>query len=181
MVYTRSSKRNALKIIESLETQNNKLKNKNNILETKNSELEEEVARLMEEKNKLIKKYEPTSVKGAVNRILDLVSMFPECYHEWPSHKSFYDYIYHHIAHDLQLDYECIIDWYTTNDERYNCNKNYNCYYNILTEEEIESLKNGIIFKKYTEFYNKHTSTKPPYIKRVKYFNGKTIEWRNAE
>jgi len=175
MVYTRSSKRNALKIIESLDTQNNKLKNKNDILETKNSELEEEVARLKEEKNKLIKKYEPTSTKGAVDIILDLLSICPENLLSYSDdtrlYYDIYSDIYYNIVNNLQLHYEFIFNWWDTNDKSFRRFR--------PSEKEIETVKNGIIFKKYTEFYNMCTSRKKQYmVDMTKYRNGEKIQQR---
>jgi hypothetical protein len=148
MVYTRSSKRNAFKIIENLEFQNIQLQKENNKLDKKNRVLEEE-------KIKLIKKYEPTNHKRAVNLILDLLLKFPKLYHE--DTYSIQQNIYQSIVNNLCDNYCDITGFWKTaalgtrttlSDDPNYC---------------LEELINGKIFKKFTELHNKFIATKTKY------------------
>ena len=100
MVYTRSSKRNILKIIENLESQNIQLQKENGFLDKKNRVLEEE-------KIKLIDKYEPTTTKGAVNLILDLIPIIDHSYYQRynSSIRDVISNLYYFIKLELCSDY----------------------------------------------------------------------------
>jgi DNA-binding transcriptional MerR regulator len=207
MVYTRSSQKNIINVIEKLESQNIQLQKENNILEKmnaelykrntelqqelmerlsvldkKNSELEKELGPLKDmfytyslvEKgpyNKLLIKLcrerielrndirrllpiaeqqvIPNSKVGA-NLILDILLKFPQVYHK--KNVEFHQNIYQTIVANLCDNYEYVNRMWTTNDLDENKH---------LTEEDINLIKNGTIFKKFTELRDKYIAKKP--------------------
>ena len=145
MVYTRSSNRNTIDIIEKLESDKVQLKKENSVLDKKNAELQEEITRLKKKTNRLIKKKNelvnkynnPTDTREAVDRILDLLLKFPNAYHERSDyfHEKLYATLAEHLCCGTPDTYETLI------------NNKHNLGKNVIVDSEI--------YEKYIELMNK--------------------------